>query len=73
VVTIAGRTVRTVGEDDVVGERGPLEGKPRSATVTALTHMNTWAISRDRLLGILSRNPSLAERLREEMQRRYAG
>jgi cytochrome P450 len=72
-VTIAARTVRSVGEDDVVGERGPLEGKPRSATVTALTHMNTWAISRDRLLWILSRNPSLAERLREEMQRRYAG
>jgi len=72
-VTIGGRAVRTVGEDEVVGERGPLEGRPRSATVAATTHMTTWAISRDRLLAIVSRNANLAARLREEMARRYDG
>jgi cytochrome P450 len=71
-VTIGGRRVRTVGEDEVVGERGPLEGRPRSATVAATTRMTTWAISRDRLLGIVSRNAALGSRLREEMARRYA-
>ena len=71
-VTIGGKQVRTVGEDEVVGERGPLEGRPRSATVAATTHMTTWAISRDRLLAIVSRNATLGARLREEMTRRYA-
>jgi hypothetical protein len=71
-VTMDGRTVRMVGEDDVVGERGPLEGRPRSATVTATTHVNTWAISRERLLGVVSRNAMLAERMREAMRERYA-
>jgi cytochrome P450 len=70
-VSIGGRAVRTVHEDEVVGERGPIEGRPRSATVAATTHMTTWAISRDRLLAIVSRNAGLGSRLREEMARRY--
>ena len=64
--------MRTVGVDDVVGERGPIEGRPRSATVAATTHMTTWAISRDRLLAVVSRNATLGTRLREEIARRYA-
>jgi hypothetical protein len=72
-VTIGGRPVRTVAMDDVVGERGPIEGRPRSATVTATTHMTTWAISRDRLLAVVARNATLGTRLREEMARRYSG
>ena len=63
--------MRKVGEGDVVGERGPLEDRPRSATVTAVTHMLTWAISRERFLGVVGRNPALAERMREEVARRY--
>src|SRR5262249_20294647 len=73
VVTIDGHPVATAGEDEVVGERGPLAGAPRAATVTAATHMNTWAISRERLLGVVARNRSLAEWMRGEMQRRYGG
>ena len=69
--TIGGRPVRTVGMDDVVGERGPIEGRPRSATVAATTHMTTWAISRDRLLAIVARNAALGAQLREEIARRY--
>src|SRR5262249_60765686 len=51
-VTIGGRTVSTVGENRVVGERGPLEGRTRAASVTATTHMTTRAISKERLLGL---------------------
>ena len=40
-------------------------------TVTAATHMLTWAISRERFLGVVGRNPALAERMREEVARRY--
>ncbi len=70
-VTIDGGAVRDVGEGDVIGERGPLEDRPRSATVIALTHMLTWAISRERFLGVVRRNPELAERMRKEVARRY--
>jgi len=47
-VVIGGAFVATVEADDVVGERGPLLDAPRIATVTAKTHMITYAISRDR-------------------------
>ena len=70
-VTIAGKGAGKVGEGGVVGERGPLENRARSATVTAVTHMLTWAISRERFLGVVGRNPALAERMREEVARRY--
>ena len=70
-VTIAGKGAGRVGEGDVVGERGPLENRTRSATVTAVSHMLTWAISRERFLGVVGRNPALAERMREEVARRY--
>ncbi len=70
-VTIGGRPVRTVGEDRVVGERGPLEGRTRTATVTATTHMATYAISRERLLALISRSPRAAEGMYEDL-RRYA-
>jgi CRP-like cAMP-binding protein len=71
VVRIDGRIVRNVGAGEVVGERGPLEGRRRSATVTAVTSMSTWPLSSGRLLAVLARNPALAERMREEIARRY--
>jgi hypothetical protein len=71
-VTIGGRTVSTVGENRVVGERGPLEGRVRTATVTAATHMTTWAISRDRLLGLAKRSTAAADGMYEDIHRRYA-
>jgi cytochrome P450 len=70
-VTIAGKGAGKVGEGDVVGERGPLENRARSATVTAVTHMLTWAISRERFLGVVGRNPALADRMRDEIAKRY--
>jgi cytochrome P450 len=68
-VTIGGRTVATVGEQRVVGERGPLEGRPRTATVTASTRLTTYAISRERLLGLVARSPAAAEGMYGELHR----
>ena len=63
--------VRTVGEDAVVGERGVLLDTVRSATVTAATHMITWAISRERLRALVDGNPAARARMLELMERRY--
>ncbi len=71
-VTIGGDVVAQVGPDDVVGEKGPLEGKPRAATVTATTHMVTYAISRDELLALVERSPAAADAMRAELSRRYS-
>ena len=70
-VTIGERTVARVGESRVVGERGPLEGRTRTATVTASTRMTTWAISRERLLALAAHSPAAAEGMYAEIHRRY--
>jgi hypothetical protein len=70
-VAIDGRRVRTVREHDVVGERGPLEGTARSATVTATSHMVTYAISRARLLDLAAKSPTAAEGMFAYMRERY--
>ena len=70
-VTIRGERIRTVGENDVVGERGLLEDTPRSATVTASGHVGTYAISRQRLLALVAGNPTLEDSMREFMRKRY--
>ena len=72
-VEIDGQPVRTVGEHDVVGERGPLEGTARSATVTATSHMATYAISRARLLDLAAKSPTAAEGMFAYMRERYEG
>jgi cytochrome P450 len=68
-VAIGGRLVATVGENRVVGERGPLEGRARTATVTASTHMTTWAISRERLLALVAHSQGAADGMYQELQR----
>ena len=70
-VTIRGERIRRVGENDVVGERGLLEDSPRSATVTALGHVDTYAISRKRLLDLLERDPGVEQAMRRFMRERY--
>ena len=71
VVTIGRKGVATVGEHDVVGERGVLLDTVRSATVTAMTHMITYAISRERLRALVESNTTAREWMLEEMRRRY--
>jgi cytochrome P450 len=69
-VTVGGQAVATLGADDVVGERGPVIGAPRSATVVAVTDLYTYAISRDRLLGLLE-SPAARAGMEAAMEKRY--
>jgi len=71
VVTIGRKGVSTVGEHDVVGERGVLLDTTRSATVTAVTHMITYAIARERLRALVAGSPAAREWMLAELQRRY--
>ena len=43
----------------------------RSATVTAVTHMITYAISRERLRTVVDNNPAAKEWMFAELRRRY--
>ena len=70
-VTIDGAFVRQIEANDVVGERGPLEGLARSATVRATSHMNTVAISRERLRELVERSPTAREGMFAWMRERY--
>jgi hypothetical protein len=71
VVTIGRKGVAKVGEEDVIGERGVLLDTVRSATVTAMTHMITYAISRERLRALVAGNPTARQWMLEEIRRRY--
>ena len=55
----------------MVGERGLLEERERSATVTADGEMITDAISRERFAALLDKNPKLAEAMFGYMRERY--
>ena len=69
-VSAGGRPLATLGADDVVGERGPIVGAPRSATVTAVTDLYTYAISCDRLLELLA-IPNARAGMEAAMDKRY--
>jgi cytochrome P450 len=71
VVTIGRKGVATVGEHDVVGERGVLLDTVRAATVTATTHMITYAISRERLRALVAGNAAARDWMLAEITRRY--
>jgi hypothetical protein len=43
----------------------------RAATVTAMTHLITYAISRDRLRSVVTANPTARQWMLEEIGRRY--
>ncbi len=71
VVTIGRKGAGTIHEHDVVGERGVLLDTVRAATVTAVTHMITYAISRERLRAVVEGNPAARDWMLAEMRRRY--
>jgi CRP-like cAMP-binding protein len=70
-VTIGGKVVALRGPNQVVGERGPIEGAPRMATVLARTALRALAIPRDTLLGLMQGSPAVAAGVRTELRRRY--
>ncbi|HEV7733485.1 MAG TPA: cytochrome P450 [Candidatus Binatia bacterium] len=71
VVTIGRKGAGLIDEDDVVGERGVLLDTVRAATVTAITHVISYAISRERLREVVAGNPTAREWMLAEMARRY--
>ena len=70
-VTVGDITVDTVGPADVVGERGPITGRPRAATVTANTKLRVYAIPREEIRSIVETSPVAATVMRDELLRRY--
>jgi cytochrome P450 len=70
-VRIGGREIGVVGENDVVGERGLLEDRARSATVVATSHVNSYAISRERLLSLVRKSPRAGEGMLAYVRTRY--
>jgi hypothetical protein len=72
VATARGRQLAVIGVDDVVGERGPLLGEPRAATVTATSHVLTYAISRKALRRLSALRPELAAAMHDSVAQRYA-
>jgi putative ABC transport system ATP-binding protein len=70
-VTVGNVTVDVIRPLDVVGERGPITGRPRAATVTAKSNMTTYAISREEIRALIGRSPSAASTMRDELLRRY--
>ena len=71
VVSIGGKGIGKIKEDDVVGEIGVLLNTARSATVTAIEHMITYAISRDRLRDLIEAYPAVGAWMLDEVRRRY--
>lgn len=71
VVSIERKGVATLEEDDIVGERGVLLDTARAATVTAISHVITVALSRERLRAVVDANPTLRQWMVDEMKRRY--
>jgi CRP-like cAMP-binding protein len=70
-VSIGEYVIDVVGPEQIVCEKGPIENKPRRATVRAATGMVTYAISREDLQGLMERSPKAAEVMRDELLRRY--
>ncbi len=70
-VTVGNVEIATVRPVDVVGERGPINGRPRAATVTATTRVFAYAIGRTQLRELMLTSPTAAATMRDELLRRY--
>lgn len=62
-VTRDGRELRTLGPGDYFGEISMIDGKPRSATVTAASPMKVLAIPHADFEEVLDEDPELARHL----------
>jgi CRP/FNR family cyclic AMP-dependent transcriptional regulator len=62
-VSVGGTTVRTLGPDEYFGEISIIDGKPRSATVTAVSPLRTLVISYQSFQALLDTEPAFARSL----------
>lgn len=58
-----GKTIAELGPGDVVGEMSVIDGKPRSATVIAVTRMNLLVLHRRDFVSLLETVPGLQRKL----------
>jgi signal transduction histidine kinase len=64
------KVLSRLGPGELFGEMAVLDDEPRSATVTAEGETIVYFISREELLQMLERNPSLGTKLMREISRR---
>jgi CRP/FNR family transcriptional regulator, cyclic AMP receptor protein len=62
-VTRDGRTIATLKEGDVLGEMSLIDGRPRSATVTADTDVELLALSHSDFVQLLDSVPGFARKV----------
>ena len=62
-VTSGGSVRRTLGVGDYFGEISVIDGKPRSASVEAITGLTTFAIHPTTVNGLPDDNPAFARKL----------
>jgi CRP-like cAMP-binding protein len=75
-ITFKGRTLQTVGAQDIFGELALIDDRPRSAAAIAKTDCKLAGIDRERFLVLVEKNPDfaievmqiMAERLRRETE-----
>jgi CRP-like cAMP-binding protein len=58
-----GRELRTLGPGDYFGEISMIDGRPRSATVTALEPLKAMAIPHREFEAVIDEDPDFARRL----------
>jgi CRP-like cAMP-binding protein len=69
-VTIGGRKVNEVGPGECVGELALLDGGPRTATVTAESPMNVYALSVSEFRSLLGVSPTILRKIATSLARR---
>ncbi len=69
-VTREGKPIAHLGPGDVVGELSLIDGKPRSATVTATTDLEVLELDREDLITLMRKAPPVVRKLLEALAQR---
>jgi CRP/FNR family cyclic AMP-dependent transcriptional regulator len=69
-VTRDGKRIAQLGPGDVVGELSLIDGKRRSATVTATTDLEVLELDREDLLTLMKKAPPVVRKLLEALAQR---
>ena len=69
-VTRDGKRIARLGPGDVVGELSLIDGKQRSATVTATTDLEVLELDREDLLTLMRKAPPVVRKLLEALAQR---
>lgn len=66
------RTLSVMGPGEHFGEASMISGKPRSATVTALTYLETLVLQREGYQRLLPKHPTLLQNISRSLTRRLS-